>query len=95
MDSEFHTICEDESPLEVSRELWRLFQICREGNIAQLEAELTRLKQPASKLWLCRPIQQEPSEQQQSSTDTADSPPPQLMETDPDGWTTVPTRRKN
>ncbi|XP_067633696.1 pre-rRNA-processing protein TSR2 homolog [Eurosta solidaginis] len=50
LDQEFDTICEDSSIPEICRNLLRYKNLCKQGEIAQIEDELSKL--PQSKEWL-------------------------------------------
>ncbi|KAF4531398.1 hypothetical protein B566_EDAN009639 [Ephemera danica] len=96
LDNQFHTECEDGSPYEVAAELCRMFEICRAEDIDQQAQELEKLQRPGSKLWIgSKPASNsQVDEQKMPSEGHSETPPPQLMETDSDGWTTVTSRRK-
>jgi hypothetical protein len=97
LDTQFHTECEDDSPYEVAAELCRIFEICKSGDATQLSLEAQKLQQAGCKLWLSsKPAPDTQSDEQESITgeERVETPPPQLMETDPDGWTVVTSRKK-
>jgi pre-rRNA-processing protein TSR2 len=100
MDSEFNTVCEDESPIEVSQELWKMFQLFRNNQMEQLNAEIQRLQRPDCKQWLSVrsvnvtvPDQESESETDEdaSKTDKSQVSEDQSMDiSDPaDEWTVV------
>jgi Pre-rRNA-processing protein TSR2 len=105
MDSEFNTVCEDESPVEVSQELWKLFQLCRNNDHEKLNTEIQRLQRPDCKQWLAvRSVNATVAEQESESDseeDTKDvsqvSAEDQPMDiSDPaDEWTVVKKGRKH
>jgi pre-rRNA-processing protein TSR2 len=53
MDSEFQTICEDNSPDEVANVLWQFYQHCKSGNHHLVSLELSKL--PKCDVWLYTP----------------------------------------
>jgi len=105
MDSEFNTMCEDESPLEVSQELWKLFQLCRNNNHEQLNAEMQRLQRPDCKQWLSVRSVNATLKEQESESDGEDdktkedsqvSDDQPMDVSDPaDEWTVVRKGRKH
>jgi len=50
MDNEFNTICEDDSTDEVGLVIWEMQRLCAQGDVAGVEAEISKL--PSCKQWL-------------------------------------------
>ncbi|PSN55589.1 hypothetical protein C0J52_04068 [Blattella germanica] len=95
MDSEFQTICEDNSPDEVAAVLWQFHQKYLEGNVEFINLELSKL--PTTDNWLSKPVVQGNQQQWNKSQSDENSGQNTLMETeeeeDPE-WTHVKTRRR-
>jgi pre-rRNA-processing protein TSR2 len=95
MDTEFQTICEDNSPEEVATVLWQFYQYCKSGNYDLVNFELSKL--PKCDMWLCKP--HHPPSTQEEAVDPVDiisnghSSNVTIEERDPE-WTQVKTRRR-
>ncbi|CAB3379350.1 Hypothetical predicted protein [Cloeon dipterum] len=96
LDSEFQTICEDGSPLEVSREVWRIHQLYKAGNIGQLNVEIQQLQSQQQENTV-KVMPSEPSKSSDSESEAEDNNSSEPMETsDPaDEWTVVRRGRKH
>lgn len=94
MDTQFQTICEDNSPEEVAVVLWQFYQHCKSGNHHLVDLELSRL--PKCDVWLCK---HHPVSTQEEAMDPVDiisnghSSNVAAEEHDPE-WTQVKTRRR-
>jgi pre-rRNA-processing protein TSR2 len=93
MDTEFQTVCEDNSPEEVAVVLWQFYQHCKAGNHHLVNLELSRL--PKCDVWLCK----HPVSTREEAVDPVDiisighSSNVAAEEHDPE-WTQVKTRRR-
>lgn len=95
MDTEFQTVCEDNSPDEVAIVLWQFYQHCKAGNHNKINLELSKL--PKCEMWLCKPLR--PMNTQEEAMDSEDTVSNghnssiSVDEVDPE-WTQVKTRRR-
>ncbi|PNF17927.1 hypothetical protein B7P43_G02205 [Cryptotermes secundus] len=94
MDTQFQTICEDNSPEEVAVVLWQFYQHCKSGNQHLVNLELSRL--PKCDVWLCKHHLVSTQEEAMDPVDTISnghSSNVTAEEHDPE-WTQVKTRRR-
>jgi pre-rRNA-processing protein TSR2 len=94
MDSQFQTICEDNSPDEVANVLWQFYQHCKSGNDHLVSLELSKL--PKCDMWLCAPHPVTTQEEPMDSVNIISighSSNVTVEEHDPE-WTQVKTRRR-
>jgi pre-rRNA-processing protein TSR2 len=95
MDTEFHTVCEDNSPDEVATVLWQFYQRCKAGNHNEINLELTKLSR--CEMWLCEPLRprntrEEPMDSEDAVSDGQNS---NIAVGEHDlEWTLVKTRRR-
>lgn len=93
MDTEFQTICEDNSPEEVAVVLWQFYQHCKAGNHHLVNLELSTL--PKCDVWLCKPhpISTQEAMDPVDIISNGHSSNVTAEEHDPE-WTQVKTRRR-
>jgi pre-rRNA-processing protein TSR2 len=95
MDTEFQTLCEDNSPDEVATVLWHFYQHCKTGNHELVNLELSKL--PKCDMWLCKPLHPTSRQEAINSVETVSEGPSSnttvAEEHDPE-WTQVKTRRR-
>lgn len=95
MDDAFQTELQDDSALDVAKELLRFYKYCTSGDESTAVAELAKL--PAAQPWLTgqKPVKEGQSQSKQIATDVGNESDEEVekMEED-DGWTEVKTRRQ-
>ncbi|KAJ9593731.1 hypothetical protein L9F63_014704 [Diploptera punctata] len=87
MDSEFQTICEDNSPDEVAAVLWQFYQLCKTRNLELVNLELSKL--PKCDKWLFKPQRVQQQNVQPHTSDEDNN-----MDTEDPEWTEVKSRRR-
>ncbi|XP_044743568.1 pre-rRNA-processing protein TSR2 homolog [Chrysoperla carnea] len=93
LEEDFHTECEDNSPKEISRILYRFICLLKEGKINEYETEFNKLP-TRSGVSITSPSQSQnahSSRVQEGDMEVEESP---MEEPEEDGWTTIKGKRK-